>query len=83
MDRKQIFDEVKETLLESVGKCCCFMDGDVTMLASLQDDLGIDSLDCSYVAEHLEAKFGIDLSDDEIEAWWTEEDIVNTLASKI
>ncbi len=50
--------------------------------ASLQDDLGIDSLDAVEINMALEDKFGISISDEELMALKTVGDIVNVVKEK-
>lgn len=83
MGKDAIFVEVKSSLLNAVSVTGHLKDSDVTLDADLCYDLGLDSLDRIHLGLELEERFNIDLSDDEMEAWWTVEDIVDTLASKI
>ncbi len=54
----------------------------LTKEASLQDDLGIDSLDAVEINMALEDKFNISISDEELMALKTVEDIVNVVTEK-
>ncbi len=54
----------------------------ITEASSLQDDLGIDSLDAVELNMALEDKFGISISDDELAALKTVGDILKVVSEK-
>ncbi len=73
-----MLEEVYEVIADTIN---CDV-STLTPAASLQDDLGIDSLDAVEINMALEDKFGISISDEELMALKTVEDIVNTVAEK-
>ena len=68
-----IFEKVKEVILENLS---C-EEGDVTMKASLTDDLGADSLDAVELNMALEEAFGKGIPDEDLEKLSTVKDIVD------
>ena len=68
-----IFEKVKEVILENLS---C-EEGDVTMKASLTDDLGADSLDAVELNMALEDAFDVKIPDEALEQMKTVADIVN------
>jgi acyl carrier protein len=61
MSKEEIFEKVKEIIVEQLG-----VDEDkVTMAASFRDDLEADSLDLVDLIMAFEEEFGGEISDDE------------------
>jgi len=54
----------------------------ITLEATLKDDLGIDSLDAVELIMELEDEFGVKIEDAEAQAFVTIADIVRTLEAK-
>ena len=78
MDKNQIFEEVRSII-------CSELDVDkekVTIDASLESDLGADSLDAVEVIMALEDKFSIQLTDEVAMDLKTVSDIVDYIASQ-
>ena len=59
--REEIFDRVKDVLVEQLG----VEETDVTEEASFQEDLDADSLDLVELIMELEDQFGIKISDED------------------
>ena len=57
------FDRVKKIIVEQLG----VEESEVTMEASITDDLGADSLDQVELVMAFETEFGIDIPDEEAE----------------
>ena len=57
------FDKVKKTIVEQLG----VEENEVTMDASITDDLGADSLDQVELVMALETEFNLDIPDEEAE----------------
>ena len=73
-----MFEQVKDALVESLN-----IDGDEIKLESnLKDDLGIDSLAAIELSLDLETEFDVEISDEELAALVTVEDIVKLIESK-
>lgn len=71
-ENKMVFDKVKELIVEQLD-----VDEDnVTSGASIQDDLGADSLDVVDLVMSLEEEFDIEIPDDAVENIKTVGDIV-------
>ncbi|MBV8366632.1 MAG: acyl carrier protein [Candidatus Eremiobacteraeota bacterium] len=58
-----VFDKVKKTIVEQLG----VEENEVTMDASITDDLGADSLDQVELVMALETEFNLDIPDEEAE----------------
>lgn len=71
-DKEQIFDKVKEIIVDQLGAD----EEEVTMEASFIDDLGADSLDIVELIMALEEEFGLEIPDDEAEKIATVSDAV-------
>ncbi|MDO5649354.1 MAG: acyl carrier protein [Gallicola sp.] len=67
------FDKVKDIIVENLG---CD-ESEVTMEASLMDDLGADSLDAVELSLALEDELGVKIPDEDFEKMTTVKDIVN------
>lgn len=73
-----MFDEVKNALVDSLD-----IDEDTIQLdSSLKEDLEIDSLAAVELSLDLETAFDIEISDEELAALVTVEDIVKLIESK-
>ncbi len=60
MDRDQVFDTVKELIVEHLG----VNEAQVRPEATFADDLGADSLDIVELVMAMEEKFGAEISDE-------------------
>lgn len=73
-----MFEQVKDALVESLN-----IDGEEIKLEShLKEDLGIDSLAAVELSLDLETEFDVEISDEELAALVTVEDIVKLIESK-
>ena len=73
-----MFEQVKDALVESLN-----IDGEeIKLESSLKDDLGIDSLAAVELSLDLETEFDVEISDEELAALVTVEDIVKLIESK-
>ena len=73
-----MFEQVKDALVESLN-----IDGEEIKLESnLKDDLGIDSLAAVELSLDLETEFDVEISDEDLAALVTVEDIVKLIESK-
>ena len=73
-----MFEQVKDALVESLN-----IDGEEIKLESnLKDDLGIDSVAAVELSLDLETEFDVEISDEELAALVTVEDIVKLIESK-
>lgn len=73
-----MFEQVKDALVESLN-----VDGEEIKLESnLKDDLGIDSLAAVELSLDLETEFDVEISDEELAALVSVEDIVKLIESK-
>ena len=64
MSSEEIFDKVKEIIVEQLGVA----DTAVTLEASFIDDLGADSLDVLEIVMGIEEEFGIQVPTDEAQS---------------
>ena len=73
-----MFEQVKDALVESLN-----IDGEeIKFESNLKDDLGIDSLAAVELSLDLETEFDVEISDEELAALVTVEDIVKLIESK-
>ena len=73
-----MFEQVKDALVESLN-----IEGeDIKLESNLKDDLGIDSLAAVELSLDLETEFDVEISDEELAALVTGEDIVKVIDSK-
>ena len=63
MDRDEIYDKVKEVIVEQLN----VEEDDVTEDATFVDDLGADSLDIVELVMALEETFGVSIPDEDAE----------------
>lgn len=68
-----LFEKIKELIADTSG---CGEDL-ITMEASLEDDLGMDSLDAVELSMALEEEFNVTIEEDKLAGFKTVEDIVN------
>ena len=67
------FEKVKEVIVNAAN-----IDEDkIKLRASLENDLGLDSLDAVELGMALEEEFGITIDEDKLASFKTVEDIVN------
>ncbi len=67
-----LFEKVKEVIVDTLG---CD-EADVTMEATLSDDLGADSLDAVELNMALEEEFGISIADEKLKELKTVADVI-------
>ena len=67
-----VFDKVKEVIADTVN----IDEADITLEATLKDDLGIDSLDAVEISIALEDAFEISIPQEELANFTTVKDIV-------
>lgn len=72
MDQDQVFNTIKEMIVENLG----VGEGQVNLQATFVDDLGADSLDIVELIMALEEKFGMEISDDDAQKISTVNDAV-------
>lgn len=72
MDQDQVFNTIKEMIIEHLG----VGEGQVSLQATFVDDLGADSLDIVELIMALEEKFGMEISDDDAQKISTVNDAV-------
>ncbi|MCD7893798.1 MAG: acyl carrier protein [Erysipelotrichaceae bacterium] len=73
-----MFEQVKNALVESLN----IEENEIKLDSSLNDDLGIDSLDAVELSLDLENEFDIEITDEELSSLKTVEDIVKLIESK-
>ncbi len=73
-----MFEQVKNALVESLD----LEESQIQLDSSLNDDLGIDSLDAVELSLDLESEFDIEITDEELSSLKTVEDIVKLIESK-
>ena len=80
MEGKQmVFDKVKEIIVDQLE---CDED-QVTMEASITEDLGADSLDVVDLVMSIEENFDVEIPDEDVEGIKTVGDIVKYIESKV
>ena len=75
--RKIIVDQAEVDLMDMYGH------KELADHVALEDDLGLDSLDCIELTMTFEEEFGLEIPDEEAEAWETVGDIVAYLKGKV
>ena len=79
MSSEEIFDKVKEIIVEQLGVA----DTAVTLEASFIDDLGADSLDIVEIIMALEEEFDIEIPDADAEKVVTVTDVVDYIKDHV
>ena len=78
MAKEEIFDKLKELVGDQLG----VEEDEVTMEATMQDDLGADSLDLVDLVMSVEEEFGVKVADEDLENIKTVGDIVNYIEER-
>ena len=63
MAKEEIFDKLKELVVDQLG----VEEDEVTMEATMQDDLGADSLDLVDLVMSVEEEFGVKVADEDLD----------------
>ena len=79
MSSEEIFDEVKEIIIEQLG----VTESSITMEASFIDDLGADSLDIVELIMALEEEFDLEIPDSDAEKVVTVGDVVEYIKDNV
>lgn len=79
MSSEEIFDKVKEIIVEQLGVA----ENTVTMEASFIDDLGADSLDIVELIMALEEEFDLEIPDSDAEKIVTVNDVVEYIKENV
>lgn len=79
MSSEEIFDKVKEIIIEQLG----VTESSITMEASFIDDLGADSLDIVELIMALEEEFDIEIPDADAEKVVTVTDVVDYIKDHV
>ena len=79
MSSEEIFDKVKEIIIEQLG----VTESSITMEASFIDDLGADSLDIVELIMALEEEFDIEIPDADAEKVVTVGDVVDYIKENV
>ena len=79
MSSEEVFDKVKEIIVEQLGVA----ENAVTQEASFIDDLGADSLDIVELIMALEEEFDIEIPDDDAEKVVTVGDVVDYIKDNV
>ena len=78
MAKEEIFDKLTELVVDQLGG----EEDEVTMEATMQDDLGADSLDLVDLVMSVEEEFGVKVADEDLENIKTVGDIVNYIEER-
>ena len=78
MAKEEIFDKLKELVVDQLG----VEEDEVTMEASMQDDLVADYLDLVDLVMSVEEEFGVKVADEDLENIKTVGDIVNYIEDR-
>lgn len=79
MSEQELLDALRDVLVEKLK-----VDGTkVQAQANLYDDLGLDSIDLMTAVMAMEERFGIEISDDELEQVTSVGDAVRLLGEKV
>ena len=76
-------EDVTKDLLELLSARINIEDKEITLESSLYEDLGLDSFDGIELVFDIEDKFGIRISDEEIDEFMNAEDIINLVYDKL
>ena len=79
MSSEEIFDKVKEIIVEQLGVA----ENTVTMEASFIDDLGADSLDIVELIMALEEEFDLEIPDPDAEKIVSVSDVVDYIKENV
>ena len=79
MSSEEVFEKVKETIIEQIG----VTDTAVTMEASFIDDLGADSLDIVELIMALEEEFDMEIPDADAEKIVSVGDVVEYIKEHV
>lgn len=79
METEEIFDKVKEIIVEQLGVA----ENTVTMEASFIDDLGADSLDIVELIMALEEEFDLEIPDADAEKIVSVSDVVDYIKENV
>ena len=79
MNSEEIFEKVKEIIVEQLGT----PEASITMESSFLDDLGADSLDLVELIMALEEEFGIEIPDSDAEKVVTVGDVVDYIKENV
>ena len=79
MSSEEVFEKVKETIIEQLGVA----ETAVTLEASFIDDLGADSLDIVELVMALEEEFDIEIPDADAEKVVTVGDVVDYIKENV
>ena len=79
MSSEEIFDKVKEIIIEQLG----VTESSITMEASFIDDLGADSLDIVELIMALEEEFDMEIPDADAEKIVTVGDVVEYIREHV
>ena len=79
MNTEEVFEKVKEIIVEQLGVA----ETSVTMEASFIDDLGADSLDIVELVMALEEEFDMEIPDSDAEKVVTVGDVVDYIKDSI
>ncbi len=79
MSSEEIFDKVKEIIIEQLGVA----ETAITMEASFIDDLGADSLDIVELIMALEEEFDLEIPDSDAEKVVTVGDVVEYIKDNV
>lgn len=74
-----VFEKIKEIIVDQLD----LEEDDVTMGASIADDLHADSLDVVDLIMSIESEFDLEIPDEDVEAIKTVGDIVNYVEAKV
>lgn len=76
MAKEEIFDKLKELVVDQLG----VDDDEVTAEATIQEDLGADSLDLVDLVMAVEEEFDVKIADEDLEGIKTVGDIVDYIS---
>ena len=79
MTSEEIFDKVKEIIIEQLGVA----EGTITNDASFIDDLGADSLDIVELVMALEEEFDLEIPDNDAEKVVTVGDVIEYIKDNV
>lgn len=79
MNSEEIFDKVKEIIIEQLGVA----ENAITLEASFIDDLGADSLDIVELVMALEEEFDLEIPDSDAEKVVTVGDVVEYIKDNV